>query len=279
MIQDLSNDKVIHKEESGIGYLQFRKLLEYPELVHCYTLSTNGFDIAGNDIYEPKKENVYKNYKRLSAVLNIDENRIVRPYQTHTDVVRCVEERTKKLSIFPEELKDVDGLITNRSDIFFSLGFADCTPIYLYDPIKKVIGNIHSGWLGTLKGIGKNAVKEMINHYECDPKDIICCFGPHIRKCHFEVGEDVANDFKEKYISMSNIEDIVINNGIKNGENKYYIDTSRINENLMLEMGLKKENIIDCEICTVCKKDQMHSYRAHGTSAGRNTALLGMIKK
>ena len=45
-MQDLTNDVVIHIKKNNIEYLQFRKLLEYPELVHCYTLSVNNFDVA-----------------------------------------------------------------------------------------------------------------------------------------------------------------------------------------------------------------------------------------
>ena len=71
------------------------------------------------------------------------------------------------------------------------LGFADCTPLLFYDPIKNVIANTHSGWKGTLQTIGVKTVEKMMSEYECKAKDIICCIGPHIRKCHFEVDADV----------------------------------------------------------------------------------------
>lgn len=273
---DLSNDVIIHQKKDNIEYLQFRKLLEYTKIVHCYTLSTNDFDIAGNQTYETKKEIVHENYKKLSQALQISSKNIIRPYQTHTDVVECIKEPINELTIFPKELTNVDGLLTNQKDIFFSLTFADCTPIYLYDPVKNVVGNIHSGWMGTLKGIGKVAVSKMIENYGCNPKDIICCFGPHIHKCHFEVGKKVAKDFKNQYANMKDIDKIIEYIGIKDEEEKYHIDTTKINENLMLEMELLKENIIDSKICTVCDCDSMHSYRAK--SQGRNTALIGIKK-
>lgn len=136
---DLSNETMVHIRKNGIEFLQFRKLLEYPEIVHCYTLKAGGFDIAGNDTYEEKREMLYTNFEKLAGALGIQKETIIRPYQTHTNMVKRVDEPPKKLTIFPEELTDVDGLITDKTQITFSLGFADCTPLYFYDPIKKVI--------------------------------------------------------------------------------------------------------------------------------------------
>lgn len=275
-MQDLSNDVIVHRKKNGIEYLQFKRLLEYPEIVHCYTLRANDFDIAGNDTYEEKKTIVDKNYTKLADVLQLSKETILRPYQTHTNIVKRIDEKASGISIFPEELTNVDGLITNKTDIIFSLSFADCTPIYLYDPVKKVIGDIHSGWKGTLTQIGKVAVEKMIKEYECNPKDIICCIGPCIKKCHFEVSKDVADSFREEFCKMKDIDEIIACTNKE--EQKYVIDTTRINQNMMKEAGLLEENIIDSGICTVCNGNYMHSYRVDKEKAGRNTAILGLIK-
>ena len=50
-----------------------------------------------------------------------------------------------------------------------SLTFADCTPLYLFDENKKIIGNIHSGWQGTTKKIAKKAIQFMKEKYNCNP--------------------------------------------------------------------------------------------------------------
>lgn len=274
---NLSNETMIHVRKNGVEFLQFRKLLEYPELVHCYTLKANDFDIRGNDTYKETKEIVNKNYSKLAKALDIPKQSMVRPYQTHTNIVKSVELENnvnQELSIFPEELTNVDGLITNKKNITFSLSFADCTPIYLYDPIKKVIGNIHSGWKGTLGRIGKIAVEKMIKEYNCKPKDMICCIGPCIKTCHFEVSKDVKDLFQNEFKQMANIEKNIT--CVNQEEHKYKIDTTFINISMMKEMGLLEEHIIDSGICTVCNKEYMHSYRAYKDLAGRNTAILGL---
>lgn len=267
---DLSNENIIHINKNGVEYIQFRKLLEYSDiLTHCFTLKP--LDFGDNSNYKDKKNVVTKNYKLICNELDVDYKNIIRPYQTHTSNVKGVDVGN---GIFLEEYINIDGLITNKKNIALSLTYADCTPIYLFDPIKKSIGNIHSGWQGTVKEIAKNAIKKMIETYGSSPKDIICAIGPTIRKCHFEVEEDVKDMFLNKF---NYIEEIVTIGQIKQGRQKYYIDTVKINKNILMEMGIKEENIIDSKICTVCNSSLMHSYRKEGKDAGRNTALI-MLK-
>ncbi len=179
-----------------------------------------------------------------------------------------------KCGIFNENFIDIDGLVTDKKDRILSLTFADCTPLYLFDKDKKVIGNIHSGWQGTVKKIAKNAIKFMKEKYSCNPKDIICIIGPTISKCHFEVQKDVRDIFYNTFNYMASINSIIEYN---EKTKSYFIDTVEINKNLLLEEGLLEENIIDSGICTVCNSNIIHSYRKEGKEAGRNTALISLI--
>lgn len=267
---DLSNENIIHIKKNGLEYLQFKRLLEYKDiLTHCFTLKP--LDFGDNSNYEAKKDIIANNYKIICDELEIDYKNIVRPYQTHTNIVKKVEDEK---GIFIDELIDVDGLITNAPSKALSLTFADCTPIYLFDPIKKVIGDIHSGWQGTVKQIAKKSIERMIEVYKCNPKDIICAIGPTIRQCHFEVEDDVKEKF---YNEFSHISGIINVGKPKQGKQKYYIDTVKINKVMLMEMGVKEENIIDSQICTVCNSNLIHSYRTEGKLAGRNTAII-MLK-
>lgn len=269
-LMNLSNENIIHIKNNGLEYIQFRKLLEYEDiLTHCFTLKPLDFGDNGN--FEDKKDIVENNYKLICNQLNTDYKDIIRPYQTHTNNIKEVGNNK---GIFLQEYTDIDGLITDKPNNILSLTFADCTPIYLFDPDKKAIGNIHSGWQGTVKQIVKFAIKKMINIYGSNPKDIICAIGPTIRKCHFEVEDDVKEIFLNQFKQMS---DIITKGEIKQGKQKYYIDTVKINKNMLMEMGVLEENIIDSGICTVCNSDLIHSYRKEGNNAGRNTAII-MLK-
>ena len=266
---DLSNDKIIHKKYGNIEFLQFKRLLEYSDkLVHCFTLKP--LDFGSNATFDESMEEFKANYKKIVEKLGVDSNNIVRPLQTHTN---CVKNIYNEFGIFPKELENVDGLITNQKNKILSLVFADCTPILLYDPKKNVIANIHSGWKGTVSKIGKVAVEKMIKDYNSKPEDIICCIGPTIRKCHFEVSDDVKEQFERAFSGY----DIISLGEIKEGKQKYFVDTVVANITMMKELGLKEENIIDSGICSNCESRYIHSYRIDGKDSGRSTTLMSLI--
>lgn len=177
----------------------------------------------------------------------------------------------KSRGIFNESFIDIDGLVTNGKNKVLSLTFADCTPIYLFDKNKKIIGNIHSGWQGTAKKIAKKAIELMKQRYNSNPEDIICAIGPTIRKCHFEVQKDVRDIFYKEFKYMRDIDDII---RYSEKTNTYFIDTVAINKNLLKEEGILEKNIIDSKVCTFCNSNIMHSYRKEGKESGRNTALI-----
>lgn len=264
---DFTNDVLIHKNINGTEFIQFRKLLEFPNVKHCYTLRKNGINVFAKDRDRVELE---ESYKKIAKALNFDYKNIVKPHQTHTDRIEIVNSAS-------EEFDEVDGVITNKKNIFLCTTSADCTSLFFYDDNKKVIADIHSGWKGTLQKIGKKAVDKMIKEFGCNPKDIICCIGPCIKKCHFEVDEDIMSKFQNEFEYTGRITEIIAKGRKVEEKQKYNIDTTLINKLILKEAGLLPENIIDSDICTVCHSDSFHSYRVDKEESGRNGALIGMM--
>ena len=262
-----NKEVVLIKNEDAI-YLEFKKLLEFDNIKHAFTIRP--LDFADGKTINKKKEIVISNYNKMIDNLKIDNCDIIRPCQTHTSNVIKLE---NEVGIYTENLSDIDGLITDKTKKLLSLGFADCTPIYLYDKEKKIIGNIHSGWQGTTKKIAKQAIIKMKEEYVSDPKDIICVIGPTIRKCHFEVKDDVRDIFYNTFKYMKDIDEII---EYSKDSKTYYIDTVKININLLKEEGILEENIIDSNICTYCNSKFIHSFRKDKELSGRNTSLICM---
>lgn len=272
-MENLSNENIVHVCKNGIEYIQFKRLLEYPEIEHCYTIRHHDFNFR---IYENDKI-LQQSYDKVCGVLEFDRNKIVKPHQTHTDNVVVVNE--------VRNFNEIDGMITAKKNIALCTTSADCTSLLLYDPVKEVIGDVHSGWRGTLQKIGQKAVKKMIEEYDCNPSDIICCICPHIRKCHFEVDEDVMQMFAKTFMTeegenvfKSTMNEIIIPSRNKAGIQKYFIDTTLINKIMLQEIGLQEKNIIDSNICTVCGSEYFHSYRVDKEESGRNAAMIEKIK-
>lgn len=274
---DLSNENVIHVKKDGIEFLQFRRLLEYKEIInHAYSLGTNlNFRTAKankeqlpSDIFEKN----CRDYKNLCEIIGENYINVVKANQEHTKNVQVVDEKinidTPDFNL--SKYNATDGLVTNKSNIVLATTNADCILLLFFDPIKKVIANTHSGWKGTLQRISVETVEKMIKNFNCNPEDIICCICPSIRKCHFEVDSDVKDLFEKEFSELKNIIEFDKN------KNKWYIDTVLINEKILENAGLKKQNIIDSGLCSVCNSELIHSYRVEKENYGLNTALINL---
>lgn len=287
---DLSNDSVIHIKNCNIEYLQFRKLLEYSDVIsHCYSLGKNVNFRTSYKANETNKLNmvnvnntseyqkVINNYKNLCDNISLDYRDLVKGIQRHTNNVTSVYGKVNKdkPDFNMKEYENVDGLITNKKNIVLSTTSADCISLLFFDPAKKVIANVHSGWKGTLQRICIRTVKKMLNDFSCNPEDIIICICPSIRKCHFEVEETVKDMFLKEFqeLGEENLR-AIIEEKIPN--RKWNIDTVLINKIILKNIGIKEENIIDSKICTVCNSEILHSYRAEKENYGLNTALIGL---
>lgn len=259
---NLSNENIIHVADKQVEYIQFKRLLEYKDKIsHCYTMRT--FD---KNYYQDDG----RNYRQLYKSLNLDYDKKMKIlHQVHSDFIEKVDNES-------EVHTNIDGLLTDKKGISLILRYADCTPILLYDTRKNIVGNIHSGWRGTVQKIGQKAVLKMIEEYGSNAQDIICCLGPCIQKCHFKVDEDVKKIFEDAFSYMNNRN--IINLGeIEEGKQKYYIDTTLINRLMLEEIGIKSENIVESKLCTVCNSEAFHSYRKDKEKSGRNAAVIGIL--
>ena len=282
---DLSNENVIHVEKEGIQYLQFRKLLKYSDIItHGYSLGIDkNFRTARANkqkLPEQEAKKAIKDYENLGKCIDIKLNKMVKPNQAHTDKIQIVEKHIlENEPDFNLEVYDkTDGLITNKKDIALATTNADCILLLFFDPVNKVIANVHSDWRGTIQRISVKTVQKMVNKFNCKPENIICCICPSIRKCHFEVENDVKEIFEKEFKDLK----IEQNNDImekQKDKEKWNIDTVLINKILLKQEGLKQENIIDSGICSVCNSDLIHSYRVERQGYGLATALIKINDK
>ena len=271
---DLSNEIVSHIKKENQEYLQFKKLQKYADILsHAYAvgLDKNYRTFKANKTPLPKEEyekNISQ-YKSLCEANNLNYKNLIKANQAHTDNVIKIEKIQNTETI--DTTQPSDGLITNQKNIILATTNADCILLLFFDPKKQVIANVHSGWKGTIQEIAVKTVKKMKEEYKCNPQDIIVCICPSIRKCHFEVDQDVYEKFYQQFKKLGNVE-----NFITEKNNKWYIDTVYINKLLLKQEGILAENIEDCGICSVCHKDQIHSFRAEGEGYGLATAIISL---
>ncbi len=275
---DLSNENIIHVNKNGVQYIQFRKLLEYSDIIrHAYSLGTDvNFRTAKvnkQQLLRNEYELAINSYKNLCDSIGSNYINTVKTNQNHTDTIKIANKKIKEdePDFNLEEYKETDGLVTNKKNLILSTTNADCILLLLFDPIKKVIANVHSGWRGTLQRISTKAIEKMEKEYNCNPKDIICCICPSIRKCHFEVEKEVKDMFEEEFKNIIEKNNIITETI---SSKKWTIDTVLINQIILEEKGLKKENIIDSKLCSVCNSNLVHSYRVEKEGYGLETAII-----
>ena len=182
------------------------------------------------------------------------------------------EEDAGKGIIKESDIKSIDGLITKVKNIPLITFYADCVPLFFYDNVSKVVGLAHSGWKGTVGNIAAEMIQTMNNEYGSKPKDIIVAIGPSICMDCYEISEDVAVQFQEKYT-----DDELKNMLLNKGNGKYQLDLHQACKYNFLRAGILENNISMPDFCTCCNPNELFSHRASKGLRG-NLAAVIMLK-
>ena len=241
---------------------------KYPGLLHGFFGRAGGKSVGAyaglNTSYrvgdDPKV--VSQNVCDVKLAVGIHDGRVVTMRQMHGDNV--VEVADKKL----KEAGEADGMITAEEDLFLGVLTADCVPILIVAPERRVVAAVHAGWRGTLAGIAEKAVRMMESRYDVMAADLEAALGPSIGSCCYEVKEDVSGPLMKKWGKLSTPSVFV-------REGKTYIDLRRLNRDILRAAGIPGTQLHQIGPCTSCSGDQFFSYRRTGGETGRQMSLIG----
>ena len=135
-----------------------------------------------------ERERVVANREKFMAVLGAREMPLVTARQFHSDVIHVVADSRA-------EAEKADALVTGTPGLLLGVQTADCVPILLADPRRRVVAAIHAGWRGTLSRIAVKTLGRMRMEFGTQPRDVIVAIGPAIGRCCYEVGPEVAQAF------------------------------------------------------------------------------------
>jgi polyphenol oxidase len=250
----------------------FKLFSDFKEIVHCITTRKGGYS---QDLYNSlnlsinvgdELVSVLKNREKISSFLNIKVDKLFIPRQCHTRNHKIIYKTT-----VTDELAETDALITNIKGHALAILAADCVPILLYDPVRQVIAAIHAGWKGTVLNIVSSTVGSMKQNFNCLPENIIAAIGPCISVEQYEVDEDVASQFNKLFNNNSAI--TVPGKKIA----KSNINLKEANRQLLIQQGVKPENIEVSDSCTFSQPDLFFSARRDGNKCGRFASII-MLK-
>jgi YfiH family protein len=247
---------------NGLTLYRFQNLSHYPEIFHGITTRQGGTSPPPFDSLNLARSvgddaaNVAAN--RLRVGDQFDAMGAVYLKQVHSSTVAVLDDfPTGQDDCLPGE---ADAVVTERAGRLLTILVADCQPVMLYDPVRSVIANIHSGWRGSIANIIGRTVAVMKARFACRSVDILAGIGPSLGPCCAEF----INFRKEIPRSLWSYQ--VVEN---------YFNFWALSRDQLVQAGLQPAHIEIGGICTRCRSDLFFSYRAANLT-GRMAAVIGM---
>ncbi len=258
----------------GVELYKFSNLESQPGVRHFVSSRRGGFSKGAfselNTGFHVGDDNqvVLQNRQKLTKVLNAKLSQFTFANQTHSrnTVIAYASHMGRGAADGQTAIPDTDALVTHHSGIYLCVQMADCVPVLLYDPVKRVTAAIHAGWRGTLRRVTESAVRTMINTCNSTPSNILAGIGPSNGPCCYQVGEDV------KSLAAQNHEMYQAFVKPAPTPGKYIFDQWTANLLQLQQNGIPRENIELAGICTQCHSNHFFSSRNDGGNTGRFAA-------
>ncbi|GGN96472.1 peptidoglycan editing factor PgeF [Saccharibacillus kuerlensis] len=221
---------------------------------------------------------VAENRSRVAAAAGFRFEDWTSGEQVHLAEIAIVKEvdrgrgRLDRESAFP----DTDGLLTDVPGILLTSFYADCVPLYFFDPITKAVGLAHAGWKGTVAEIGRRMVEKMQEHYGSRVEDIQTAIGPCIGETRYEVDDKVLEQVRVLLEKDSGNDPCSLSDFSKDlGGGKALLNLKELNRHIMIRSGIRPENIACTSWCTSSRTDLFFSHRQENGRTGRMASWIG----
>ncbi|MGH9803885.1 MAG: peptidoglycan editing factor PgeF [Candidatus Acidiferrales bacterium] len=232
--------------------------------------------------------------------------------QRHTDIIKVISaedagnpRRLRRGAVERERdgaLKFIgDALITDSPGLLLAVQVADCLPILLVEPERRVVAAVHAGWRGTALRIAEKTVGRMQLEFGCDPRRTRAAIGPGIHTCCYEIGREVEEAFAGQFPYVEKVirrvkpspsevhwQQRLFSSLPPTGERrprpaltapeteKRFLDLVEANRRQLRAAGVPQRNIWASPLCTACRTDLLFSHRAEHGHTGRMMGLIGM---
>jgi len=204
--------------------------LEQLRVVHAFTGRVPGLDVKTDRATALDRLDQY--HLEVRASLGLGQRHYRTAQQVHGAGVAVVDAKSVGCTL------DVDALVTADPSVCLGIYVADCGPIFIVDPVRKVIGGAHSGRKGTDLGIIGATIATMTREFGSEPGDLVVQLGPCIRPPHYEI------DFAAEIVRQAR------------------------------DAGVQE--VHDCGTCTGANIDRYYSYRIEKGQTGRMVAYLAL---
>ncbi|MFC4557027.1 peptidoglycan editing factor PgeF [Virgibacillus kekensis] len=231
-------------------------------------VSTEPFHTLNLGLHVPdNQDNVVANRKKLAEDIEINLTSWVAGEQIHKTNVQVVEndDQGKGAEHYETSVQGTDGLITNQNGVLCIAAYADCVPLFFFDPSTGYTGIAHAGWKGTVHQIGKE-LTDTFKKLGTDVAELLVVIGPCISRDHYEVDENVIKHIPKRYFDKV---------ATPKANNHYLLDLKQLNVEILLEQGILPENIDVTGYCTFTDESLFFSHRRDNGRTGRMLGYIG----
>ncbi|MBB6690420.1 peptidoglycan editing factor PgeF [Cohnella xylanilytica] len=223
-------------------------------------------------------EDVVANRRRVAEALGWEFSAWTCAEQVHGNRVHVVAAADKGSGSLDRAsaIQEADALVANEPGVLLVMYFADCVPLYFYDPESGAVGLAHAGWKGTVLDVAAETVRAMGERFGSRPEALLGAIGPSIGACCYEVDEAVLKHVRPLAEAVGA--------GAAGGEGAFHtptgngrarLDLKEMNRHLMIKAGILPSRIELTTWCTGCRTDLFFSHRMENGATGRMMSWLG----
>jgi len=264
------------KDVSGVKF-HISSLLNGKSILHGFSTRIGG---VSEGVYESLNlrqagpcpddpSHVETNYHRFCAALGVDPDKLVLSRQVHEDTVRRVTLADVGRGLFAPIPDSADALVTDVPGINLIVFSADCILLLLWHPATRSIGAVHAGWRGAALDLPAKTVAEMGRLFGAEPAGIRVAIGAGIGPCCFETNSDVPDAMRNAF--GPGVEPFIVSKG-----EKWMVDLKGLISWRLECVGLLRDNIDVCPLCTACHPELYWSHRRLGERRGLQGAMIGL---
>jgi YfiH family protein len=161
-----------------------------------------------------------------------------------------------------------DALVTNQPDVLLTVKTADCVPVLVYDPARRIVAAIHAGWRGTVADIVPKTLSLLRDRFGSESRSLQLGIGPSAGVCCYEVDDPVLCRLRLADRDRSTIVR-------ESGMGKAMLDLRGLIRLQAEAYGVPHDQVHTASYCTICNQDLFYSYRREGTARG--TMVSGIM--
>jgi polyphenol oxidase len=245
----------------GLKYYRSPLLAALPGLVHGFFTRQGGASLGAYHSLNvslavgDRREPVAENLRRMQQALGLDG--LAGAAQVHGGRAAVI---TSPGQALVSDVPEVDILITTVPGLGLLIKQADCQAVMFYDPVNRVVANVHCGWRGQVQNVLGETVQLLGSRFGTRPADLYAALGPSLGPCCAEF-RNFRREFPPGLWSYQ--------------ARPTYFDLWRLSRDQLTAAGLQPSRLDLAGLCTRCGPDDFYSYRRNQIT-GRQGAIIAL---